>query len=321
MIFKSAGYAVGLVLTTTTVLFGAEPVLWLDASQNETLMIQDGRVKTWSHRGSRAFQVSQSERQRQPQLGDKLNGHPTLTFDGNDYLQGSAVLATGDDSFTMIALWRPHRIAIQSVFEQAGPGRGGRAALLQVNKAYGFNGQSNDFHSAVTLAPNQWRLTAMVITGSKRDNVIVLDNEAQPVVGTIDVNAQNIGADRIQIGKKIFGGEFYQGDLAELRVFDAALSQKELEQQLAGIKKHWGLKFESVVPKIPRMVDGQPIATNPTPTAEQVEFFENQVRPLLARHCYECHSGKSKKLQGGLRLDGRALAIKGGDSGAAIVPG
>jgi mono/diheme cytochrome c family protein len=56
-------------------------------------------------------------------------------------------------------------------------------------------------------------------------------------------------------------------------------------------------------------------------TPEQAEFFESQVRPLLAEHCYRCHSAKAKVLQGGLRLDSRQAALAGGDSGQAIVPG
>src|SRR5687767_5071599 len=52
-----------------------------------------------------------------------------------------------------------------------------------------------------------------------------------------------------------------------------------------------------------------------------IEFFEKQVRPILVARCYECHSGKSVKLQGGLRLDSLAAASKGGDTGPAVVPG
>lgn len=55
--------------------------------------------------------------------------------------------------------------------------------------------------------------------------------------------------------------------------------------------------------------------------AEQLEFFEKQVRPLLVTHCYECHSGASAKLQAGLRLDHREGFLIGGDSGPSIVPG
>jgi len=52
-----------------------------------------------------------------------------------------------------------------------------------------------------------------------------------------------------------------------------------------------------------------------------VEFFERKIRPLLVQHCYECHSAKSKLLQGGLRLDHRAGFLQGGDSGPSVVPG
>ena len=55
--------------------------------------------------------------------------------------------------------------------------------------------------------------------------------------------------------------------------------------------------------------------------AEDIEFFEQRIRPLLAERCYECHSAGAKKLKGGLLLDSRATALKGGDTRPAIVPG
>ena len=48
--------------------------------------------------------------------------------------------------------------------------------------------------------------------------------------------------------------------------------------------------------------------------------FVHDIRPLLERHCYACHSGDHPK--SGLRLDLEAAAFKGGDGwGPAIVPG
>ena len=49
------------------------------------------------------------------------------------------------------------------------------------------------------------------------------------------------------------------------------------------------------------------------------EFFEKKIRPALEEHCIRCHG--AKKMQGGLRLDSREGWQKGGDSGAAIIPG
>src|SRR5436190_19921013 len=62
-------------------------------------------------------------------------------------------------------------------------------------------------------------------------------------------------------------------------------------------------------------------AEAPVPSAAGLEFFEKNVRPVLVRHCYSCHSAEAKKLKGGLRLDSRDGLLKGGDSGPAVVPG
>ncbi len=56
-------------------------------------------------------------------------------------------------------------------------------------------------------------------------------------------------------------------------------------------------------------------------TPEQIGFFETSIRPVLATHCYPCHSAQAKKLKAGLRLDSRAGVLAGGDSGPAIVAG
>jgi cytochrome c553 len=61
--------------------------------------------------------------------------------------------------------------------------------------------------------------------------------------------------------------------------------------------------------------------TGAQPTAEQVAFFENEIRPVLAGNCYSCHSAEAKKVKGGLWLDSRDGVLQGGDSGPAVVPG
>jgi mono/diheme cytochrome c family protein len=55
--------------------------------------------------------------------------------------------------------------------------------------------------------------------------------------------------------------------------------------------------------------------------SEGIAFFEKRIRPLLAKHCYECHSSSAKKVRGELNLDSRAGLLKGGANGPAIVPG
>src|SRR5881227_894627 len=62
-------------------------------------------------------------------------------------------------------------------------------------------------------------------------------------------------------------------------------------------------------------------AGSTSPAPEDIAFFETKVRPVLAGHCYQCHSDNAKKLKGGLKLDSREAVLKGGETGAVIVPG
>ena len=59
----------------------------------------------------------------------------------------------------------------------------------------------------------------------------------------------------------------------------------------------------------------------PTWTAEQRDFFEKKIRPVLVDKCYKCHSEKAEKIKGGLTLDTREGVRRGGDNGPAVVPG
>ena len=67
-------------------------------------------------------------------------------------------------------------------------------------------------------------------------------------------------------------------------------------------------------------VCGSPVMAQ-SPDSQRAEHFEKHIRPMLVRHCYECHSGGSNALKGGLRLDYKDGLLKGGDSGPAIVLG
>lgn len=57
------------------------------------------------------------------------------------------------------------------------------------------------------------------------------------------------------------------------------------------------------------------------PDTADIAFFESKVRPVLVKHCYECHSAESGKSKGGLTLDTKQATQNGGETGPAIVPG
>src|SRR5262245_25553917 len=53
--------------------------------------------------------------------------------------------------------------------------------------------------------------------------------------------------------------------------------------------------------------------------ADQAVDFARDIRPVFEAACYKCHGPKAAR--GQLRLDDKKSALKGGISGAAIIPG
>src|SRR5579862_4594932 len=63
-----------------------------------------------------------------------------------------------------------------------------------------------------------------------------------------------------------------------------------------------------------------PTVPKSAPSPEAAEFFETQVRPVLAQRCFACHGPQVQ--QAGFRLDSLQAALKGTSAGhAGIVPG
>ncbi len=72
---------------------------------------------------------------------------------------------------------------------------------------------------------------------------------------------------------------------------------------------------------IPSQIFAAPGARETLPTKEQIQFFEQSIRPILEQNCYECHSSKAARLKGGLSVESREAMILGGLTGPALLPG
>src|SRR5690349_13199732 len=62
-----------------------------------------------------------------------------------------------------------------------------------------------------------------------------------------------------------------------------------------------------------------PSALHSQTAARKKVDFVHEVRPILKESCYKCHGPDKKKAS--LRLDIKALAMKGGENGPVIIPG
>ena len=62
--------------------------------------------------------------------------------------------------------------------------------------------------------------------------------------------------------------------------------------------------------------DSRPTVSHPKFSDQQIQFFEQQVRPILTENCNNCHGGN--RVRGGLQLISRRGLVLGGDQGSAI---
>ncbi|MCA9066373.1 MAG: hypothetical protein KDA96_25070, partial [Planctomycetaceae bacterium] len=60
-------------------------------------------------------------------------------------------------------------------------------------------------------------------------------------------------------------------------------------------------------------------AADESATVDSSNRFDRRIAPILASHCFSCHSGSDAK--GGLDLSRRDSAFRGGESGPVISPG
>ncbi len=80
-------------------------------------------------------------------------------------------------------------------------------------------------------------------------------------------------------------------------------------------------RLTTLLSSIAFAVAAMPMMAQGSDDAAKLDFFETKIRPVLVQHCYECHAADAKIVRGGLQLDSKVATLKGGDSGASIIPG
>ncbi len=103
---------------------------------------------------------------------------------------------------------------------------------------YGFNGEDNDAHDLRDFKPDQWTCSSIRLFHDGR--VIAADSHGQSR-GQIDINRQDLGADVFCVGAKADRSEFFDGDIAEILVYNRPLSEEETENTLAVLQSKRGL--------------------------------------------------------------------------------
>jgi hypothetical protein len=206
-------------------------VLWLDAGQLNGLA--DGAsVSRWPDRSGAGFVATQTISARQPvYLADVLNGRPVVDFDGvDDYLTITASLVGGGRARTVAFVARPNVVAATGIMDLGDGSRTGGAFMITPETAVRVGVGYRIWRNALPTA--RASVGVVILNGKSTDNLAGwIDGSPLGVASTVTTSINTKGVTTIGSWTASPIGPYnFAGDIAELIVYDRALSTTERQQ-------------------------------------------------------------------------------------------
>jgi hypothetical protein len=179
-----------------------------------------------------------------------FDSNAQMTFDGtNDYAPlGVVPLAAGASTYTIEAVFRADSTKTQVIWEQNSSGvtQHQRACMILLSNGYGgFNGESNDFHSAVPYSTGVWYHWIITVDKNLGTNPIkVYVNGTLYAQGDSSAGASNlnVGTHGAAIGYKLnSNGEYFDGDIKMTKVYNRILTSSEVRSNFNAIKGRFNI--------------------------------------------------------------------------------
>jgi hypothetical protein len=110
--------------------------------------------------------------------------------------------------------------------------------VLGISGSYGFNGESNDQHNLSAYQPGEFAISILTLDDA---GVVTLFHNGRKNSGKIDITKQSVGNALFRVGAKHDNGEFLEGDIAEIIVYDRVVSEAERAAIEGCLKRKWGV--------------------------------------------------------------------------------
>lgn len=294
-------------------------VLWLDAERplgGDAVPDASSSLERWVDLSELGNHLWQDELGRRPLwVPDGLNGKPTVRFRGTDLLDRTGIvgLAEGDQAFHMIVLFQapmggPAAQRILDLNSRSSPNvapenrRGFWVGFQQQRYIPRLGISHGDEGEATTpIWDSQPHVLELVYAGEHRFEIHIDGRRERRSMfrGThfLGFHKHVTLALGQHFGMEENAGTWLNGDLSEVMIYSRVLSTKERLEIATRLKKKYALKTE--------------FATIPV--------FEKDIRPLLDKHCFECHGEETQ--EEGLDLRTVSAMLQGGKAGPVIVRG
>ena len=245
----SGGYTtVQFTAGTDTISFTFNPALisglqlWLDADDSETITLNGGTVSQWDDKSGNGYHVSQGTASNQPTYQSSvLNSKSVVRFDGvNDGLINTVDTPVGSSTNRTVFVvfnWNGSggTIDYALVLGYLGAASGtvfgiSEEIAVRVNSGSRvWNASANSTHAIVTI----------MLDGTSTTDLSAWKNGSSLGVSTTSTQTINTAAG-IGVGRR-FDGNYLYGDIAEIIVYNSALSTSDRESVESYLSTKWGI--------------------------------------------------------------------------------
>lgn len=230
--------------------------LWLETTLEDSFdedvdatSATDNKVDNWyditpdAEKSARS-NASQPTAANQPALiANAINGLPALVFDGSgDYFSNTILRLGSNMSIFAVATINSYGV-FRRIINSYNDGYfffGSGDSNTQFAAFYGNGGgwnNTNTFGSDATLTPNTPYILSNTLSGTVSNGYVNGVN-----VGTAtENNGKNFSTGYI-VGQMSSGGQYWDGYIGEIIIFNRALSDTERKQVEAYLSKKWGIR-------------------------------------------------------------------------------
>jgi hypothetical protein len=234
------------------------PYAWFDAADPTTITESGGFVSQWNDKSGNARNVSQAVGANQPATGaSTLNGLNVLTFDGSNDVLTSASNSIDFIAITAFVVFKHTafgvNLAVPRIFEFTDATGGGILLILRDDSPnddlaqliINRNPTASTYTSANgTMPVNTPRKLTAVWRGAYTSADYVFRFEDSEKTGTTvagsGTKTSNLNVP-LRVGNALSGLRSFQGDIAELVIFNRALTLAEINRLELYGKRKWGV--------------------------------------------------------------------------------
>jgi hypothetical protein len=229
--------------------FLENPLVWLDASDLNTISLNGNNVSAWNDKSGNNNHVSQATASLQPVNGvNLLAGKNTINFDGTDFLVGSPVAVTSDLTI-FIALKDWLSPVFNTIISNCGPGESEEAnctyfinissVTRKIDILWEYGSGNNEIVTTNNVVPTGPVLLIFSRNNSSKNANVRINITDDDLSYSNNPTGGETGL--FYVGSNIISSSHYIGDLAEIIMYDSLLSAANKTKVETYLKNKWGI--------------------------------------------------------------------------------